>query len=86
MRDKNVDTIVETLCSMPFVGAVLDREPYPIGEVVSADDVPVTAKRLAVRLQDRAVGEVEVREVVVLYVDDQPVMISPAAKEDDDGG
>ena len=71
---KNTEKTLGALAIMPFKGAVFDEEPHPVGEVIDVEEVPLIAKRLRVRIQDRRTGDVKNAALAVVYADHIPVI------------
>lgn len=78
----NIAKTLGALATMPFKGAVFDEEPHAIGEVMDVKDVPLVAKRLQVRIQDRRSGDVKSVSLAVVYADHIPVICEIEEMED----
>ncbi len=82
----NEQAVIDALCSMPFAGAVFDYEPFPIGEVLRVEDVPLTAKRVDMRIHDRYDEEHVIdRSVVFVYAGRTAVACADVEEENGDG-
>ena len=79
----NEDTVFEIVAACPFVGFKLDEEPYPIAQITASREVALRAVRIDLSLTDRRTDEQEVAALLVVYADDQPVVIMRCAEEQD---
>lgn len=64
---RNTEPVIDLLCAAAVPGAVIDQEPYPVGEVLGVSEMTLEAKMVQVRISSRVDSSFVEGRFAVLY-------------------